>query len=162
MKKVNNPEIARCGDCTFCCEWLPFSGDYEFYDVWEDSKDYDVHYPGHGEPCNKLCDTGCSIHPNKPTICSFYQCSYISQELDDKYRPDKNGLCGWVSHMGDDLFYTVIRDADKNLFEYYYENRELQVWLNDVFEKLGKRMNVLLSGPYNQSRILFISQQIKD
>ena len=56
-----------CGECTFCCEVLPFTHEASWADTYNERYKYDIIYPP-GRACNKVCSTGCSIHENKPKI----------------------------------------------------------------------------------------------
>ena len=69
-----------CGECTFCCEVLPFTHEASWADTYNERYKYDIIYPP-GRACNKVCSTGCSIHENKPKICKEFNCDYILLEL---------------------------------------------------------------------------------
>jgi hypothetical protein len=45
-----------------------------------------------GTPCSQLrADWGCSIHPERPRICSAYRCLWLQGGLEDDDRPDRLG-----------------------------------------------------------------------
>lgn len=71
-----------CGDCTACCVYLPIAAGV----ISQNAK------PA-GEPCEKLCDSGCAIYEQRPVACSQFRCAWLADDdWLDEWRPDRAGL----------------------------------------------------------------------
>jgi len=67
----------ECGGCTFCCKGSLTIPELNVYP---------------GNPCSKVCESGCSIHkdPNRSSVCNTYECLWkIDEAIPDWMRPDK-------------------------------------------------------------------------
>lgn len=116
-----------CGECTFCCEVLPFTHEASWADTYNERYKYDIIYPP-GRACNKVCSTGCSIHENKPKICKEFNCDYILLELEEKFKPNKCGfLCRFRKggFTGEDLdeIWIHFKGKEKTPKEFYDANK---------------------------------------
>lgn len=137
------PDESRCGDCTVCCEIMGYTGDWKFADRYNEAKKYGVDY-GAFQTCNKLCDTGCSIHEDKPQICDEFWCSYIEHDLEDHYRPKDFGFVAniqpWNGVLG-------ILSMDKTLppeIQYHNNKQKLDTLIEEILVSEGKKMSVWL------------------
>jgi len=69
------PADVPCGECRLCC-----SGVYELSEVHPYEKTalglpVDVPMLNEpGEPCQFLCETGCSVHSKRPAMCQIFDC----------------------------------------------------------------------------------------
>tara|TARA_B100000427_G_C15430002_1_gene560333 strand:+ start:514 stop:969 length:456 start_codon:yes stop_codon:yes gene_type:complete len=118
-----------CGECTFCCEVLPFTHEASWADTYNERYKYDIIYPP-GRACNKVCSTGCSIHQNKPKICREFNCDYILLELEEKFKPNKCGfVCRlWKKHQDniitlEDEIWIHFKGKEKTPKEFYDANK---------------------------------------
>jgi hypothetical protein len=67
----------QCGGCTACCSTL---GVREL-----------ALRPFHA--CLHICETGCSIYPDRPTSCREWSCMWLlTPDLPDAMRPDRCGV----------------------------------------------------------------------
>mgnify|MGYP000026253864 CR=1 FL=1 len=135
------PDESRCGDCTVCCETMGYTGDWKFADRYNEAEKYGVDY-GAWSTCNKLCDTGCSIHEDKPRICQEFWCSYIQHDLEDHYRPKD---FGFVAHS--DKGQIGILSMDKTLppeIQYHNNKQKLDALVEEILVSEGKEMSVWL------------------
>jgi hypothetical protein len=135
------PDESRCGDCTVCCEIMGYTGDWKFADRYNEAEKYGVDY-GAWNTCNKLCDTGCSIHEDKPRICQEFWCSYIEHDLEDHYRPKD---FGFVAHK--DKGQLGILSMDKTLppeIQYHNNKQKLDTLVEEILVSEGKEMSVWL------------------
>lgn len=135
------PDESRCGDCTVCCEIMGYTGDWKFADRYNEAEKYGVDY-GAWSTCNKLCDTGCSIHEDKPRICQEFWCSYIEHDLEDHYRPKD---FGFVAHK--DKGQIGILSTDKTLppeIQYHNNKQKLDTLVEEILVSEGKEMSVWL------------------
>lgn len=135
------PDESRCGDCTVCCEIMGYTGDWKFADRYNEAEKYGVDY-GAWNTCNKLCDTGCSIHEDKPRICQEFWCSYIEHDLEDHYRPKD---FGFVAHK--DKGQIGILSLDKTLppeIQYHNNKQKLDTLVEEILVSEGKEMSVWL------------------
>lgn len=135
------PDESRCGDCTVCCEIMGYTGDWKFADRYNEAEKYGVDY-GAWNTCNKLCDTGCSIHEDKPRICQEFWCSYIEHDLEDHYRPKD---FGFVAHK--DKSQIGILSMDKTLppeIQYHNNKQKLDTLIEEILVSEGKKMSVWL------------------
>lgn len=135
------PDESRCGDCTVCCEIMGYTGDWKFADRYNEAEKYGVDY-GAWNTCNKLCDTGCSIHEDKPRICQEFWCSYIEHDLEDHYRPKD---FGFVAHK--DKGQIGILSMDKTLppeIQYHNNKQKLDTLVEEILVSEGKEMSVWL------------------
>lgn len=102
--------MRECGQCEVCCEYYPVAG------IPVGKTPYDK---PEGERCPllKVCGSGCSIfgEPQRPKICSQYQCDWTLGAGDDDDRPDKSGL---LVKTADDI------DPSGQPFVFVYELRE--------------------------------------
>lgn len=144
------PDESRCGDCTVCCEIMGYTGDWKFADRYNEAEKYGVDY-GAWSTCNKLCDTGCSIHEDKPRICQEFWCSYIEHDLEDHYRPKD---FGFVAHK--DKGHIGIISMDKTLppeIQYNNNKQKLDALVEEILVSEGKKMSVWLYTKQGQLRI---------
>ena len=137
------PDESRCGDCTVCCEIMGYTGEYRWADRYNEAEKYGVDY-GPWTTCNKLCETGCSIHHDKPKICEKFFCSYIQHDLEEKYRPSDFGFVAHIQPADGNL---GILCTDKTLPpEILYGNNKHEV--DQLIEEIeigeGKRLTVWL------------------
>lgn len=135
------PDESRCGDCTVCCEIMGYTGDWKFADRYNEAEKYGVDY-GAWNTCNKLCDTGCSIHEDKPRICQEFWCSYIEHDLEDHYRPKD---FGFVAHKNKGQI--GILSMDKTLppeIQYHNNKQKLDTLVEEILVSEGKEMSVWL------------------
>ncbi len=77
----------RCGECKVCCTVLPVRAIDK----------------AAGEPCAKLCASGCSIFdsPDRPEVCGKFRCAWLQGNLGPRDRPDRSGALVWMSHLTD-------------------------------------------------------------
>lgn len=122
-----------CGTCNVCCEVLGFTGKVKQFDRYNEAEDFDIDFDEY-EDCNKLCTKTkkCTIWHNKPRICDEFYCYYITEELDDKYRPDNSQF---VAYETQDKRQVWIVSTDKSLPpDIQYNNlREL---VDDLIEEV--------------------------
>jgi Fe-S-cluster containining protein len=68
----------KCGSCAACCTAFNIP-------VLEKPE---------GQPCQHLCETGCSIYRNRPDVCREYSCAWLTLGGDQTFRPNAvNLLC---------------------------------------------------------------------
>jgi hypothetical protein len=65
----------ECGDCQACCTAKSVPGIVKL----------------ENGNCPHQCDTGCSIHADRPQQCRDYRCLWLQGHLDDELRPDQSG-----------------------------------------------------------------------
>ena len=91
-----------CGDCEECCYVAS---------VVDESKNF------HKPACQKcpFQNHGCTIYgkPERPQICSDFQCSWLRGVGEDKDRPDKSGVMASVNNMNGGTW-GFIMDLKKN------------------------------------------------
>lgn len=82
--------MRSCGDCRECCIQ---------YDVAEFDKKA-------GTPCPKLCGSGCSIYPDRPTSCQEFVCAWLLGELGINDKPSKTKMvCTAGEHNGQTVIF---------------------------------------------------------
>jgi hypothetical protein len=81
----------KCGDCTGCCYVL---GVEEL-----EKRSYAV--------CANVCDKGCQIYANRPTVCRTYSCAWKMGKLPDAFFPKD---CGVVVDTTNALGATSVRE----------------------------------------------------
>lgn len=122
-----------CGSCNACCEVLGFTGEWKMYDRYNEAESFGVEF-GYYEDCNKLCTKTkkCTIWHDKPRICNEFNCYYITEELDDKYRPDR---CQYVAYENQekDQLWLVSRDRTLPPEIQYNNNKQL---VHDLIEEV--------------------------
>ena len=124
-----------CGSCNVCCEVLGFTGEMKEYDRYNEAESFGVEF-GAWENCNKLCTETkkCTIWNDKPRICNEFNCYYITEDLDDKYKPD---VYGFVAYPQKEYRQLWITSTDKTLPpEIQYNNNQQS--LNELIDKIEK------------------------
>lgn len=137
------PDESRCGDCTVCCEIMGYTGAWKSADRYNEAEFYGIDY-GAFQTCNKLCDTGCSIHEDKPRICDEFWCSYIEHDLEDHYRPKD---FGFVAHIQKWDGKVGILSMDKTLppeIQYDNNKKRLDDLIDEIMVAEGRRLRVEL------------------
>ncbi len=76
----------NCGDCRECCVLL---------NIHELNK-------AAREPCQHLCETGCTIYETRPKTCSDFECSWLISDWAGSLRPDLSGImvAGFSDYLG--------------------------------------------------------------
>ena len=135
--------MSSCGDCRVCCEVLGFTGKSAHFDKYKEAESFGVIFDA-WSPCNKLCSVGCSIHHDKPKICSEFYCSYITEDLLDKYWPAKCGFVAYVNEESNALF-IISKNRTLPIDIYYNNNKNLiDGFVEEVLVSLARRYEVIL------------------
>lgn len=132
------PDEDKCGDCTVCCEIMGYTGGWKFYDRYNEAEKFGVDY-GEWSTCNKLCDTGCSIHQDKPKICEKFFCSYVKYDMPKEFKPND---CGFVAHIQPHNDVVGILSTDKTMPpEILYDNNKqmIEEMIEEIEFSEGKR-----------------------
>ena len=76
-KKAIQKSLAQraCGECTACCTVMGVA---------------EIH-KAPGEPCSKLCASGCSVYESRPRGCREFNCLWRMGLLGPEGRPDRLG-----------------------------------------------------------------------
>lgn len=79
-----NGSLNRCGDCHACCTAL---------EIPELSKPQN-------QPCQHLCGNRCSIYQERPLVCGQWECLWLQQEEDERFRPDNSNVLTSLFQFG--------------------------------------------------------------
>lgn len=108
----------QCGECTECCHSLNLRPEEDVKYEW-------------GSSCEKVCDTGCSIHNSKPDVCKGFLCAYRQYNLDERYRPDRYGM--FAEYIGNSVVIWPNRHGQRNI--------EPNLWNEQNENKIRELMN---------------------
>lgn len=103
--------MRECGDCTLCCLLLPVPGVKV----------------GVNTNC-KFCTDKCSIHDNRPNICSTFDCEWLlKDEMSEDLKPNKCNVI--FEHIND---YSVLCLVHFN---------DLDAWKREPVKSHIKKLN---------------------
>lgn len=120
LKVVDN----TCGPCTLCCK---------VFNIPELDKPQDVWCP------NARKSWGCTIYEDRPSMCREFECMWLAENLDSKWRPDR--IHGVITSTEDGKHFQLHEDPG-----YRGHARRALKFLIDAIVEDGKTYVVVICG----------------